>query len=144
MAGVGPEGASVCTRRGGFRPRTRINYDPVDFKPFSIEIEEAEGGAVRVVLVGELDIATTPAAEAELRAQENQGAHVIILDLRGLTFMDSTGLRLLVAADSRAREAGHRLAIVRGPDAVDRVLEITGLDAKLNLIDDPAELQTAP
>jgi anti-sigma B factor antagonist len=113
-------------------------------QPFSIQIEEAEGGAVRVVLVGELDIATTPAAEAELRAQENQGAQVIILDLRGLTFMDSTGLRLLVAADSRAREAGHRLAIVRGPDAVHRVLEITGLDAKLDLIDDPGELQTAP
>ena len=113
-------------------------------KPFSISIEKSDAGAVRVVLVGELDIATAPAAEAELRAQEDHGAQVIILDLRRLTFMDSTGLRLLVAADSRAREAGHRLAIVRGPEAVDRVLEITGLDAKLDLIDDPAELHTAP
>ena len=117
---------------------------PIDLKPFSIQIEKTEAGAVRVVLVGELDIATTPEAEAELRAQEDHGAQVIILDLRGLTFMDSTGLRLLVAADSRAREGGHRLAIVRGPEAVHRVLEITGLDAKLDLIDDPAELQTAP
>jgi anti-anti-sigma factor len=53
--------------------------------------------------------------------------------------MDSTGLRLLVQADSRARESGQRLAIVRGPEAVHRVLEITGLDAKLDLIGDPAE-----
>jgi anti-anti-sigma regulatory factor len=48
-------------------------------------------------------------------------------------------LRLLVAADARAREAGHRLAIVKGPAAVHRVLEITGLDAKLDLITDPAD-----
>jgi anti-anti-sigma factor len=65
------------------------------------------------------------------------------LDLRKLNFMDSTGLRLLVQADARARESGHRLAIVRGPEAVHRVLEITGLDAKLDLIDDPGDVIVA-
>jgi anti-anti-sigma regulatory factor len=49
-------------------------------------------------------------------------------------------LRLLVAADARAREGGHRLAIIRGPEAVHRVLELTGLDAKLDLVDDPADV----
>jgi len=120
-----------------------MNYDPMNLKPFSVSIEEATGGTIIVVLHGELDIATTPAAEEKLRDQENDGAEVIVLDLRGLTFIDSTGLRLLVAADSRAREAGHRLAIARGPEAVHRVLEITGLDGKLDLIGDPAELQAA-
>jgi anti-sigma B factor antagonist len=107
-------------------------------KPFSIAIEETDSAA-RVVLEGELDIATTPRADAELRRVEQNGARVIVLDLRQLTFMDSTGLRLLVAADARARDAGHRLAIVRGPPAVHRVLEITGLDAKLDVIADPAD-----
>ena len=107
-------------------------------KPFAISVDRAQE-SVRVVLEGELDIATTPGAEAELKRVEGDGADVIVLDLRGLTFMDSTGLRLLVAADARAREAGHRLVIVRGPAAVHRVLEITGLDAKLQLIADPAE-----
>ena len=108
-------------------------------KPFSIEVR-ATDGTCHVVLTGELDIATHGEAEAKLRQAQESGASVIVLDLRGLSFMDSTGLRLLVQADLRAREAGQRLAIVRGPDAVHRVLEITGLDAKLDLIGDPAEL----
>lgn len=111
-------------------------------KPFSIRVEQPDGTA-HVVLEGELDIATSPGAEAELKRVEGNGARLIVLDLRRLTFMDSTGLRLLVAADSRARESGRRLAIVRGPEAVHRVLEITGLDAKLDLIGDPADATPA-
>ncbi|HEY5316432.1 MAG TPA: STAS domain-containing protein [Solirubrobacteraceae bacterium] len=107
-------------------------------KPFSIQID-ATGDMVRIEFEGELDIATTSGAEAELRRVEQSGARVIVLDLRGLTFMDSTGLRLLVSADARAREADRRLAIVRGSAAVQRVLELTGLDARLDVIDDPAE-----
>ena len=92
-----------------------------------------------IEFAGELDIATTAGADAELRRVEQGGARVIVLDLRGLTFMDSTGLRLLVSADARARGGEHRLAIARGPAAVQRVLELTGLDARLDVIDDPAE-----
>ncbi|MDQ6804271.1 MAG: STAS domain-containing protein [Actinomycetota bacterium] len=107
-------------------------------KPFSIQIDEA-GDTVTIEFEGELDIATTAGADSELRRVEQSGARVIVLDLRGLTFMDSTGLRLLVSADARARDGVHRLAIVRGPAAVQRVLELTGLDARLDVIDDPAE-----
>lgn len=104
-------------------------------KPFSIHIDRDPGDhEARVRLEGELDIATTPGAEAEVRRLEEEGTPEIVLDLRGLTFMDSTGLRLLVGADARAREAGHRLTIIRGPEPVHRVLEITGLDAKLNVV----------
>jgi anti-anti-sigma factor len=107
-------------------------------KPFSIHIDET-GDTVTMRLEGELDIATTAGADSELRRVEQGGARVIVLDLRGLTFMDSTGLGLLVSAAARARGGGHRLAIVRGPAAVQRVLELTGLDARLDVIDDPAE-----
>jgi anti-sigma B factor antagonist len=107
-------------------------------KPFSIEVQRTDD-AVQIVLAGELDIATHGDADAALRDAQASGVKTIVLDLRRLNFMDSTGLRLLVQADLRARESGQRLAIVRGPDAVHRVLEITGLEAKLDLIDDPAE-----
>jgi anti-anti-sigma factor len=52
-------------------------------------------------------------------------------------FIDSTGLRALVAADERARSAGRRLAVVRGPDAVERLLTVTQLDQRLDIVDDP-------
>jgi anti-sigma B factor antagonist len=108
-------------------------------KPFAIRIEES-GRTATIELDGELDIATTPGAEAELQRVEQSGPGVIVLDLRGLTFMDSTGLRLLVSADARARGGDHRLVIVRGPAPVQRVLELTGLDTRLDVIDDPAQV----
>ena len=112
-------------------------------KQFAIRLEES-GERVSIELEGELDIATTPSADAELRRVERGGARVIVLDLRGVTFMDSTGLRLLVSADARARNGEHRLAIVRGPAVVQRVLALTGLDARLDVIDDPSEVVPRP
>ena len=62
----------------------------------------------------------------------------MVLDLRGLAFIDSTGLRLIVSADARAREQGRRLAVVRGPEAVQRIFRVTRLDERLDMVDDPA------
>jgi anti-sigma B factor antagonist len=111
-------------------------------KPFSVDVQRT-GDRVQIALAGELDIATQGDADAALSEAQASGAQTIVLDLRRLSFMDSTGLRLLVQSDLKARESGQRLAIVRGPDAVHRVLEITGLDAKLDLIGDPAEAGVA-
>ncbi len=109
-------------------------------QPFNVSTERTDNTA-RVKMVGELDIGTAEQAESEIREAESaDSATTVVLDLGGLTFMDSTGLRLLVSADARAREAGRRLAIVRGPDAVQRVIELTGLGAKLDLVDDVSEL----
>lgn len=107
---------------------------------FSISTDR-NGDSVRVRLAGELDIATAPRAEEELhQAEEHAGSGTVVIDLAGLTFMDSTGLRLLVAADARAHQHGRRLAIVRGPEAVQRVIKLTGLDAKLLLVDDASDV----
>ena len=54
--------------------------------------------------------------------------------------MDSSGLRSLVAADSRAREQGRRLVLVRGRDRVQRVFSITRLDERLEIVDDDESL----
>ena len=99
-----------------------------------------EDGAIRIVLAGELDISSAPRAEEEIERLESGHPPVLVLDLRGLAFMDSTGLRLIVGADVRAREQGRRLAIVRGPDVVQRIFRVTRLDERLEMVDDPAGL----
>jgi anti-sigma B factor antagonist len=60
----------------------------------------------------------------------------IVLDLSGLTFMDSTGIRLILQAGEHARRHGAQLLIVRPSDAVMRVLELVGLDEQLEIVDD--------
>jgi anti-anti-sigma factor len=104
-------------------------------KPLTVTAEH-DGDGARLVFQGELDIAGAPEAEEVLRAAEAGSANSLTIDLRGLTFMDSTGLRLVVAADRRAREQGRSLRVVRGPAAVQRVFELTGLQDKLPFVDE--------
>jgi anti-sigma B factor antagonist len=98
---------------------------------------EQHPGQTRVVLIGELDIASTDELEKQLAAIEVDSPGTLVLDLRRVEFIDSTGLRALIAADERARSTGRRLAVVRGPDAVARLLTVTQLDQRLELVDDP-------
>lgn len=97
-------------------------------------------GLVQVVLTGELDLSTVDKVEQELMRVEAQGATVVVLDLSRLTFLDSSGLRLIVGADQRARRESRRFVVVRGPDTVQRVFSITHLDDQLDLVDDISEL----
>ena len=91
---------------------------------------------VHVELSGELDLASAPKLDDELKHVEDGGPALIVLDLRELSFMDSSGLRALLAADARAKEAGRRLVLVRGDERVQRVLRITRLDERLEIVDD--------
>jgi anti-anti-sigma factor len=101
---------------------------------------ERRGGTVHVKLSGELDISSAPKVEDELARVEPDRPEVIVLDLRNLAFMDSTGLRLLIAADTRARQQDRRLTIVKGPEPVQRVFRITRLEERLEIVDEvPAD-----
>jgi anti-anti-sigma factor len=80
-----------------------------------------------ITLHGELDLATAGDLERELMRVEASGVRSIVIDLAGLTFMDSTGIRLMLSADARARDASISLSLRRGPLAVQRVFELTGL-----------------
>ena len=60
--------------------------------------------------------------------------------MRGLEFMDSSGLRLVVVADMRAREAGRRFSLVRGDETVHRVFEITRMSDRLDFVDGPEDV----
>ena len=64
----------------------------------------------------------------------------IVLDLRGLTFMDASGLHELIRQNNYARQNRHNLAVVRGREAIDRLLALTALEEILVLVDDPADV----
>jgi len=94
------------------------------------------GDGVRITLEGELDIATAPEVEAALRdAAGEPAAGPCVLDLRALTFMDSSGLRTILSANGAARRGGRQLRIVAGPPAVQRVFEICGVTDGLRFVE---------
>ena len=105
--------------------------------PAGLEAVEGEG-FVSVVLSGELDVSSASSLEEQLLALEQgrPGVHLVI-DLRGLRFIDSTGLSLLINADIRARKAGRRVSIVPGDGAPSRLLGTTGLAARLDIVEAP-------
>jgi anti-sigma B factor antagonist len=92
---------------------------------------------IRLALAGEFDLSNAAQLEDALKDVERDRPALLILDLRELTFMDSTGLRVMVSADSRARDDSRRLAVVQGPESVHRVFRITGLDDHLEIVETP-------
>jgi anti-sigma B factor antagonist len=107
--------------------------------PLEIITEEGEG-QTRIALIGELDIASAPQFEESLVKVEADAPAVLVLDLRKVEFIDSTGLRAVISADERARSGGRRLVIIRGTTAVERVFSVTQLDQRLEIVDDPASV----
>lgn len=93
-----------------------------------------------LTVIGELDLRTSPELEERLSHAFDAGAELVILDLRGIEFMDSTGLRVLLSAHQRAHDSGRRFALVRGADQVERVLTLTGVRDILTVVDAPEEL----
>ncbi len=92
---------------------------------------DREGDVHTICPVGELDLANADRLQGELELVEATDAESIVLDLSGLTFMDSTGVWLLIAANARSRADANRLVLLRGPAAVQRVLELTGVETLL-------------
>jgi anti-anti-sigma factor len=95
---------------------------------------------VHVALRGELDLSSTAKLQDELDRVEADAPQTIVIDLSKVVFLDSTGLRCVVTADERAREAGRRVVIVRGPDPVQRVFSITRLEERLEMVDDASSV----
>jgi anti-anti-sigma factor len=101
------------------------------------EIEER--GGVRLRLDGELDLVTAPWLARRLAKVEATNPSLVLIDLRDLTFMDSSGLRELFSAQRRARAAGRRLVLVKGSAPIDRVLEMVRADRAMETVDDPGD-----
>jgi anti-sigma B factor antagonist len=130
------QGESYPGRRAAQTPPGPASGNVAPPMPLLSVTSDRVDGIDRVAVSGELDISTAPRLEDELLRVERDEPGTLALDLRQLTFMDSTGLRIVVAADARARESGRRFVVVKGPDSVQRIFTLTRLDERLELIDD--------
>jgi len=90
---------------------------------------------VEVVLTGELDISTFDQAERQVEEAEKAAPSMLVIDLGALRFVDSTGVRLILLADQRAKEAGRRLAIRLGAGPALRVFAALGLISRFEVLD---------
>ena len=115
---------------------TTRDPDPLtgEFEPFRVDVEP-ERESVRVAPFGELDIATVDKLQAEVSRLLETGFAKIVLDLRGVRFLDSTGLRLVLELDSAARADSHELLVIRGSDVVHRIFEVTQVAERLHFVD---------
>jgi anti-sigma B factor antagonist len=91
-------------------------------------------------LEGELDLATSAQLEDALARANGEGSSTVVLDLRGVRFLDSTGLRAIFRARKAVRERGQQFAVTPGSAQVQRLLSLTHLDEHLRTIDTPDAL----
>ncbi len=91
-------------------------------------------------LHGELDLASAPLLEHELQDVDLGARGTVVLDLQELEFIDSTGLRTILASQERVRELGGVFAVTRGSAQVQRLLAITRADEHLQVLASPDEL----
>ncbi len=106
---------------------------------FNVDQRTDEAATVLAVS-GELDLAASPTLEERLDEVFGNGASHLIIDLRQLEFIDSTGLSVLVKAHQRAGESGCRFGLVNGGSQVRRLLSLTGIAERLTVADSPEEL----
>jgi anti-sigma B factor antagonist len=92
-------------------------------------------------LVGELDLAGAPLFESEIEGAEVGAAAVVVLDLRALRFIDSTGLRVIFSAHARSIERGQQFAVTQGSEQVQRLLSITRVGEHVRIIDSPEDMR---
>jgi anti-sigma B factor antagonist len=100
-------------------------------RPLAVEVSAADFGTL-VAVTGEVDIATSPQLRAALAARPRTG-DLLVLDLTGVAFLDSSGLSVVLTLQRETAEAGERLAIVCPPGPARLLFEVTGVDAELPL-----------
>lgn len=110
--------------------------------PFNVTVDP-DRSAVRVVPSGELDVASRGVLAAQLDELWQSGWSEIVVDLRELTFMDSSGVHLLLAHHRRASETGARFVMIDGHEPISRTLQLCGVYDMLDR-GEPAPARPAP
>lgn len=101
---------------------------------FSVSTSRSDA-LTTVKVTGELDIATADKLSAALETLDVAPGERVAVDLRGVGFMDSTGLRILIAANRVAGEGGYDLVVVTGDSPARRVFELTRMDEHIQVVD---------
>jgi anti-sigma B factor antagonist len=110
------------------------NETPADF---AVHAERA-GHAYVVAPVGELDLGTVDEVRAAIEARPPD-TELLVLDLRGLTFFDTSGMRLVVQTVELADAAGLDFALIRGSQAIQRLFALARMEDRLPFLDDPRD-----
>ena len=106
--------------------------------PLDFDTTLSSAGDALIALTGELDLSGASALEQEIaRLAARPDVERVILDLRGLEFLDSSGLRVVALAERLLGGGGRSLVLVRGNESVQRVFEITRMVERLHFVDDP-------
>jgi anti-anti-sigma factor len=100
--------------------------------PFRIDVQRDQG-TIRIVVAGELDMETGPRLHEELDRACAAGPERLVLDLRPVSFFDSTGLQLVLDAEVRCRRNGTRFIVLPGDGEPRRVLELAEVTDRLVL-----------
>ena len=101
------------------------------YPPFEVTVQRDDEVAT-ITVGGELDLATVPLLSAAVAEHDDAG--LLVLDLTAVTFIDSTGVRVLIVADRSCARSGSRLVVLAGDGPVRRLLELCKLDGRLALV----------
>jgi anti-sigma B factor antagonist len=112
-----------------------LTTEPAGFFEFSVDADAASDGTATVLVRGELDLSTASQLRDRLFGLLEAGTNSVTLDVSGLSFIDSTGLGVIVAVVKRARQQGGNL-VLRGPSrSARKVIDISGLSQIVEIID---------
>ena len=110
-------------------------FQPPVHDPFRCEVQP-ERERARVRPIGEIDMATVPVVEAHLRELRAARFKQLMLDLRAVSFLDSTGLRMILEWDAQSRADGFAFSLVAGPPNVQRLFDLTATTGRLDFVED--------
>jgi anti-sigma B factor antagonist len=113
--------------------------------PLAVEFEGGAGRPLRAIVTGEIDFAGAPAMQARITAACGQhGEHRLVLDMTGVQFMDSSGLRTVLHVQRElASEPGGGMVILGATEPVRRLLTLTGLEQHLPVLDTLEQAEAA-
>jgi anti-sigma B factor antagonist len=106
-------------------------------------VQRPDFDTIHVTLQGSLDVARAYDFDDAMRHIERTAPGRILIDLRKLDFLDTTGLSRLLAVRRRCRRAGRRLVLVRGSRAIQQLFAAVSLDEQFELVGDPVEVLAA-
>jgi anti-sigma B factor antagonist len=107
---------------------------------FELSVQHLGTGSVSVSVRGALDLAFAYRFDDVVRRAEREAHETLVLDLRELELLDSTGLSRILAARRRARKAGRRLVLVRGPKAIQRFFALSATSEHFEFVGHPDDV----
>ena len=125
-----------------WRKRLREPAPPSELPPLDVDVAHTAYGAL-VAIAGELDMATVPRVSAALEAEPAASAGAVVVDLAGVTFIDSTGLGALVKLEHALTARAGRLAIACPEGPARLLLDVTGLAEQLSVFATRAEAEAS-